>query len=233
MNIRFLKKSVLAAILLTGITSTTVWAQVLTFNSVSGFSDTQGANGWSYAGVHFSQADDLITGQVLGIYNVLGASWDVTIPGASGVSLTATTQNYQPGNSVWSLRYWTADQSYTNVSLSSFLEATVPLQALLVFCDISAASQTIIEQTSATKAGIDAGGGTEALSLNGAVSGVETGDRIYFLMMNAGTEFDNSTQQVWNQTVTATVPEPSTVALMALGACFGLWRLRKNARLSV
>lgn len=232
MNNRFFKQSVLTVAALIGITSVAVQAQVLTFNSVTGFSDTQGANGWSYAGVHFPGVNNLLANAVLGTYNPAGPSYDVFIPAVGAVALTATSQNYQPGNAIFSLRYWTADQNYSTVSLSSTLEATITLGAFIIFADAATNTQTQLGGAFATAGGIAAGGGTEVLSISGVVNNVVAGDRIYFMMQNAGEPQDSSIQQNWNQTVTATVPEPSTVALMAVGAGLGLWRLRKSMRVA-
>lgn len=233
MTSKFLKHSVLTALTLIGLSSVATQAQVLTFNSVTGYSNVQGANGWSYAGVYFQNSSNLWTGSVLGAYNEVGNSWDVIFPGIGDVTLTQTSQNYQPGNAIFSLRYWTADQDYASVTLTSTIEATVPLGAYIIFGDLSTLTDSVVAGPAfATEGGIAAGGGTEVMSLGGTVNDVAAGDRIYFFMQNAGTAFDNKTQQVWNQTVTATVPEPSTMVLVAVGAGLGLWRFRKNLRFS-
>lgn len=186
------------------------------FNSVTGFSDTQGANGWSYATVLYSNKSDLYNNQILMTYNTASSTWKY-----SSISISATAQNKTEGASYFSLRYWTADQDYSQVIITSTLSATNPSGAYLAYVDAATHVTTMLAGTFwATSASITAGGGTQVITINKTVENVKAGDRIYFVLQNSGTSGADSSMQVWNQTITATpVPEAASLSVLGLSGC--------------
>ena len=96
--------------------------QAYSFKSDDGFSDVQGENGWSYAGVIVG--DDIDSEKFMGVYDVGTATWKAKEGGGAwpGVSISATSQDMQYSfENTASLRYWTADQDYTWVNIYSTL----------------------------------------------------------------------------------------------------------------
>ena len=182
------------------------------YNSVIDFSGTQGANGWSYASVHFTDVSNLVANQALGTYS--GGLWYTPDPGGPALRISATQQEMREGDSYYTLRYWTAGQAYSSVDVTSTFYATVEAGAFVYFYNASTASQTLLTGAFSTLGGIAAGGGTEVIALNNSLTNVAAGSRIYFAMQNAGGS-GGFTLQTWDQTIT--VPEPAALSLLLLG----------------
>lgn len=171
------------------------------FNSGSGFTGAQGSNGWSYACVHFSGAGNLFGSGIDLAYTASQQSW-----GLYGVNITKTSQSKTEGNAYFSIRYWTAPADFENVSVqSTWYPATNDNAGVrVVFYKASSGTQSNLVDTLFRNAG-DA-----PVALNAALPRVEAGDRVYFLMQNAGSPGSNSSVlHQWDQTIWATrfIPE--------------------------
>jgi hypothetical protein len=177
--------------------------QAAEFRASEGFSDTQGANGWSYAAVHFPGVDDLAANQVLGTYDSQNNRWEITIPGVSTVYIDANSQCMTEGNAVFSLRYWTADQDYDLVVVNSTLYATVTLGARLVMVDANTSTTTDLTNT------FWAITPPQTINICKTLTEVKQGDRIYFLLQNSGDGQGSLVMQVWDPVITANVENPS------------------------
>ena len=166
------------------------------FNNNSGFSNTQGSNGWSYACVHFPDVNDLANSGIALSYASSQQSW-----GAYGVNINKTAQSKTEGNAYFSLRYWTADTTYENVAIQSTWHPATNDNAgvRVVIYKASSGTQSNLVDTLFRNAG-DA-----PVALNAALPRVEAGDRVYFLMQNAGSPGSNSSVlHQWDQTIWAT-----------------------------
>lgn len=174
------------------------------FNSVDGYSDTQGKNGWSYACVYTAYMHDIWPNQIPLIYDAPTMTWKKMLPRGPVVKITATQQNKFEGAGIMSLRYWNADRDYTNVVISSSLTATVPLTAFLV--KIDAATHTTTQLTPiyfANANTLASAGGQQVLSIGTTLPNLHKGDSIYFVLRNEGKGDGNGTMQTWDQTIKA------------------------------
>jgi len=213
-----MKKSLLIAGLLAAVSSAVPQAGAdIIYNAATGFSGTQGANGWSYAAVHFPGVGNLAGNQLLGTYDAPNSRWRMDFGGGVILDITATQQDMLEGNAYFSLRYWTAGANYPLATVTSTLSATVTVGAWIGY--VAAATPSVTTNLSgtyfSTLGGIAAGGGTEVIPINLALTNVQAGDRIYFVMQNSGDGQGSFTMQTWDQNVT--VPEPAALSLLALG----------------
>ena len=178
------------------------------FNNNSGFSGVQGANGWSYACVHYPDVADLVHGQILLSYAPAQAAW-----GAYGLNITKTAQSKIEGNAYFSLRYWTADTTYVNVAVQSmwYPAANDVAGVRVVFYKAASGTQSNLVDTLFRNAG-DA-----PLALDATLPRVDAGDRVYFLMQNSAAPGSGSSiLHRWDQTIWATRFIPSGTMIRVL-----------------
>ncbi len=166
------------------------------FNNNSGFSGVQGSNGWSYAMVNFTGVANLRANQIQPSYTASSGSW-----GIYGASITKVAQSKTEGNAYFSLRYWTANITYTNVVIQSlWYPATNDVAGVrVVFYKASSGTQSNLVDT------LFRNPGDAPLALNASLRRVDAGDRIYFLMQNSGAGGSASgVLHRWDQTIWAT-----------------------------
>ena len=181
-------------------------SRLVVFDAADGFSGVQGSNGWSYVGLQHRDLTNLAARQVLGIFDTARHQWNVNVGGAI-LTLTATQQNMTEGDARWSARCWTADRDYRAVAVASTLDATTNVGARIVFAPKAASAGSTVtkgmEFSSAT--GIAAGCGTQAVPVHAWLTDVKQGDRIYFILQNAGVPGANGSfiLQPWRQKITA------------------------------
>lgn len=202
-------------------------AATIEFDSVSGFSDTQGGNGWSYAGIYFSDlsatSTSLWNSSVAATYNEAESTWYATISGVS-VKMSATQQNYTTGLSRFSVRYWTADQAYQTVAYSCEITPVSDV-TVRIYRQASSGSDQVILDSYYYK-----GGPYDTHTISGTVSNVAAGERIYLVLSNVGGGANSNAMQTVSLTLTATtIPEASSFGLVGSllglgGVC--LWRKR-------
>ncbi|MFA5206900.1 MAG: PEP-CTERM sorting domain-containing protein [Lentisphaeria bacterium] len=203
-----MKKSLLTAGLLVAVSIAVPRAGAdIIYNSVTGFSGTQGANGWSYA---YKSYDVSLKDMSLATYIGAGNYYQGDLGGGRTVYLTSTGQSVIEGNAVFSIRYWTADQDYGRIRMTSSMTIGTGDYGAGIYLIDAATSTVATLATVWPKAG-------ETQPLNAIATDIKTGDRICFMLQNAGgTPGSTSGElQAWNQTVT--VPEPAALSLLALG----------------
>lgn len=213
-----MKKSLLfVGLIVAALAAVPLAGAAIIYNSVTDFTGTQGANGWSYAGVHFPGVSNLAGTQTMGSYDAINSRWRTDFGGGVILDITATQQDMQEGNAHFSLRYWTAPANYAAATVTSTLSATVTVGAWIGY--VAAATPSVTTNISgtyfSTLGGIAAGGGTEVIPINLALTNVLAGDRIYFVMQNSGDGQGSFTMQTWDQTIA--VPEPAALSLLLLG----------------
>jgi hypothetical protein len=175
------------------------WGQTFAYASVT---PTQ----WSYAYVNYTGASDLWDNQISLTFYSATNDWrssSGTIPW-----INATQQTETEGNSNYSLRYWTADQGYSSVQLTSTLYATNTVGAFLAYVPAATHLTTRLTSTYFSSAStIAADGGTEPIPVNASLTNVHAGDRVYFVLQNFGAGGNGSgIPQTWAQAVAGTDP---------------------------
>jgi len=200
-----MKKSLLIVGLIAAILAAAPLAgAAIIYNSVTDFSGTQGANGWSYAYKSFEVA---LKDMSLATYYGAGNYYYGDLGGGRTVYLNATGQSVIEGNAVFSIRYWTADQNYSAVNITSSITIGTGNYGAGVYL-LDAATLT------ATPLVTDWPSAGQTKALNATGTNIKTGDRICFMLQNGG-ESTSGELQAWNQTVT--VPEPAALSLLLLG----------------
>lgn len=210
-------------------------AQTLVFDSVEGFSDTQGANGWSYAYVTGTDLSDLRTTQTDMTYDSEASLWRAAPSGGlANVRISASEQSYVASVPGFPLRYWTADQDYSSVTFATsfvadangvnptiFYSTATGTQVNLVSKITTTVGETVysLDSTDVPDTTIS---GTTIVS-SGVIYNVSAGDRIYFVSKNTGVN-QGPALQPWSMEITAVIPESSSSALLvgvlALGLLF-------------
>ncbi len=162
---------------------------------------------WSYAAVHFTQADDLAKGLRAATWDPATKTWHATVPGKGTLVLTPTQQSMTEGDALFSARIWQADRDYACVIVETTLHATVTAGARIV-C-IKGAEPPVQHQVAglfAQESAIKDGGGTCILPINAIVHNVHKGDRICFLLTNSGDGKGSNVLQTWDVQVLGLPP---------------------------
>lgn len=180
-------------------------ADEIVFDAKSGFSDLQGSNGWSYAGVHYTDCDDLAGKEIPARYVESEGEWVATASDGRGVRINASQQNKLNGNALFSLRYWTADRDYSRVRVESSIIPTVALGAYLAKVDGETLTTVrLTESTWMLAVTIIRKGEGDPIAINTSLSNVKAGDRIYFILQNGDGEGSEDAMQTWEQMIFAT-----------------------------
>lgn len=186
--------------------STVTAADEVMFDAKEGFSDLQGAGGWSYAGVSYADVDDLAGKEIQARYVESEAEWQAGAPDGRFVRINASQQNKLDGNALFSLRYWTADRDYANVRVESTLIPTTALGAYIAMVDgKTLTTKRLTESTWVLNTTILRRGEGDPIPINVNLVDVKAGDRIYFVMQNGDGEGPGGdVMQTWEQIIYAT-----------------------------
>ncbi|HEY3332771.1 MAG TPA: hypothetical protein VGK19_22250 [Capsulimonadaceae bacterium] len=170
-------------------------------SSSGGYSGEQGKNGWSYAAVLYSGADDLAKSQKPLVYSPKSDSWGLDVPGGGYIDFINKTQQKMTEGAAWfSLRYWTADKAYKVVKIASKLHATVTVTAQLKFVDAATQKTHDLVGGGSDKSATQAT--PQDIPLNYTLRDVQAGDRIYFLLHNWGNgSTGHGVMQTWDQEI--------------------------------
>lgn len=208
-------------------------AATIVFDSVTGFSGTQGENGWSYAYVTSTDVGDIRANQVEMTYYSDESLWkggDTGVPGA--VQVSADEQRYfAGGTTAYAIRYWTADQDYESVTFTTtFVADTYGVNSTIYYSTSTTQvtlTNKVVTTVSGTEYSLDSTDvadmtieGTTIVSA-GTIYNVSAGDRIYFVSRNSGVN-QGSALQPWSMEITAVIPESSSSALLIGGLVLGL-----------
>ena len=193
---------------------------ISTFQASSGFSSIQGANGWSYAAVHYPGASTLASSEFTGTFDSATSEWTFLCPGVSNLNISSTQQNMAEGNAYFSLRYWTASRHYDSVSITGNLIATADLGANIIYYNATNQSQTNVPIRGSDTTYLQAPP-TQTVAMDASLTNISAGDRIYFELQNTGLSNANGSgvMETWDPTITASyaVPEPLTLGLLGVG----------------
>jgi hypothetical protein len=160
---------------------------------------------WTYAAVHFRQANDLAKGLCEARFNEKEKVYVATVPKVGSVKLTATQQSMTEGNAIFSARIWTADQDYACLIIESTVQGTIA--AGYRIARIEEATQTTQPPVTSLYVRNDdlskAEKGQIDQPINAIVRDIHKGDRICFLMTNTGNSKGSNMLQTWNLQIIA------------------------------
>ena len=182
-------------------------------DSVTGFSDTQGQNGWSYYGKHFSESDwSELT------YDSPSSAWTRS-ESFGWIGINATSQTMLEGNALFTRRVWTSDADYSSaggVIVKTEYDLVSNAGAGLFLYDASAGTETVLDFTWLAGSGV----------FEATIADFGIGDQIITHLQNSGDGLGSFTWQRMTTTI-ETVPEPATISMLLVGGLGYVFKRRK------